>query len=129
MQYTGKRTCNRSIKNILVLFVMFKKQLSFILILVFVTTLFIGCGKTQVEKAQDKIVSIGEQFLDYELTIDEAQEQLESIVIPPTEGAGGTLLDSQKDYLEYLILKARNDSTLFEEIKEKVQDIKKRNYK
>lgn len=111
------------------LVVMFKKQLSFILILVFVATLFIGCGKTQVEKAQDKIVSIGEQFLDYELTIDEAREQLESVVVPPKDETAIWSLDSDKDHLEYLILKARNNSTLFEEIKEKVQDIKNRNYK
>ena len=94
----------------------------------FVVITFTGCGKTQLEKAQSKIVSIGEQFLDYELTIDEAKEQLESIVVPPKEKNAIWNLDNDKSHLEYLILKSRNNSTVIDEIEGTIQNIKKRKY-
>lgn len=96
---------------------------------ILVTTLFGGCGnKTQIEKAQEKIISIGEQFLDYEITRDEAKKQLESITIPSTEGNGDLLLSVDKDYLEYLIIKTGTNNKIYDEIKEKIKYIKKRDY-
>lgn len=106
-----------------------KKIISFVLMLIFITILIVGCGSiTQIEKAQEKIVSIGEQFLDYELTVDEATKQLESITIPSTEGNGAFYLKTDKNYLGYLIIKTKNNSTIFDEIEEKIQYIKESNY-
>ena len=97
--------------------------LSFLLLLI-----LCGCGeKSQIEKAQDKIVSIGERFLDYELTVDEAREQLESIAIPEVEG-NGELLSVNRDYLSFLILKTKTNTATFEEIQNEIDYIRKRNY-
>lgn len=105
------------------------KILSFVLMVVFISTLFCGCrNKSQIEKAQEKIVTIGERFLDYELTIDDAVEQLDSIILPKTDGYGYLLLDSQKNYLTYLIIKSETNTFIFDEIKEEIQDIKQKNY-
>lgn len=103
-----------------------KRILSIILILVVASVLFVGCEKTQIEKAQDKVVSIGKQFLDYEITADEAHEQLDSIAIPSTEGVSSLKVD--KDYLGFLILKTKTNRATFEEIEERIQDIKKTDY-
>lgn len=100
--------------------------LSIIMLLAVVSVLFVGCEKTQIEKAQDKIVSIGEQFLDYEITADEAIEQLDSIAIPSTGDSLGLQVD--KDYLGYLILKTQTNRATFEEIDEKIKYINKANY-
>lgn len=101
----------------------------FVLMVTLVAALFVGCGnKTQIEKAQAKIVSIGEQFLDYELTREEAKKQLESIAIPSTEGNGALYLSADKSYLEYLIIKTGTNDKIYDEIKEKIQHIKKGNY-
>lgn len=54
--------------------------------------LFVSCGKIQIEKAQDKIALIGNQFSDHKLTADEAIEQIDSILIPETEGNGDLYL-------------------------------------
>ena len=105
-----------------------KKGVCFLLIGVVVFT-FGGCGeKSQIEKAQDKIVEIGEQFLNYELTADEASERLDSVVVPTGDGAGFSSLDTNKDFLSYLILKSKKGMSTFEEIEEKITDIKDTNY-
>ena len=90
---------------------------------------FGGCEeKTQIEKAQDKIVEIGEQFLNYELTADEAKERLDSVIVPVGDGLGFSILDTRKDFLSYLILKSKSGMSTFDEIKEKITDIKESNY-
>lgn len=102
----------------------------FIILLIGVTIFtFGGCGeKSQIEKARDKIVEIGEQFLDYELTADEAKERLDSVIVPGGDGLGFSSLDTNKDFLSYLILKSKNGRATFEEIAEKITDIKENNY-
>ena len=88
-----------------------------------------GCAKkTQIEKAQDKIVEIGEQYLDYELTAAEATEMLDSVIVPKGEGLGYSSLDSSKDFLSYLISKSKNGTATFEEIEEQLTHIKTRDY-
>lgn len=87
-----------------------------------------SCEKTQIEKAQDKIVEIGEQFLNYELTAAEAEEKLDSIVIPETEGNGNLYLSADKNFLSFLILKTKTNSATFEEIQDRVNDIKNSDY-
>jgi len=102
----------------------------FIVLLIGVTVVtFGGCGeKSQIEKAQDKIVEIGEQFLDYELTADEAKERLDSVIVPVGDGLGFSSLDTNKDFLSYLILKSKNGFSTLEEIEEKIKEIKETNY-
>lgn len=101
-----------------------------VLILVGILLLtFSACKeKSQIKKAQEKVVSIGEQFLDYELTIDEARAQLDSIVIPKIEGSGDLSLEVDKNYLSYIILKTKTNSSSFEELLEKIEYIKACNY-
>lgn len=77
---------------------------------------------TPIEKCQQKAVSIGEQFLDFEITEAEAVELLESLRVPETEGNGHISLDAD---ISSLAFKIRLDST-YEEIKEEVEWI--RNY-
>lgn len=105
------------------------KKIALFILAAIIGTLFTGCAeKTQIEKAQDKIVSIGEQFINYDLTIDEAKEQLESIIIPETEGTGGLMLNIKKDHLEYLIIKSRNSNSFFDDIQETIQEIKNHDF-
>lgn len=90
---------------------------------------FVGCKeKTQIEKAQDKIVEIGEQFLDYELTADEARERIDSVIVPNGDGLGFSSLDVDKDFLSFLILESKSGMSTFEEIEEKITDIKVSDY-
>lgn len=106
------------------------KRIVVTILTMFLVLTFFGCGseKTQIEKAQDKIVQIGEQFLDYELTVDEAREKLESIIIPETEGNGKLFLSTDRDYLSFLILKTKTNSATFEEIQDKIDYIRGRDY-
>ena len=105
------------------------KRIMFSFLIVILLLTFSACKeKTQIEKAQEKIVSIGQQFLDYELTVDEAREQLDSIVIPEIEGSGDLYLKADKNYLSFIILKTKNNGSSFEEIQEKIEYIKSRDY-
>ena len=87
----------------------------------------VACGTelTPIEKCQQKVVSIGEAFLNYEITGAEAREQLNSIRVPETEGGGQLSLEVDKDYLAFLI--AKYDSS-YEEIEERVEDIRESTY-
>lgn len=91
---------------------------------------FGGCGneETQLQKAQNKIVEIGEQFLDYELTADEADEKLDSILVPTGEGMGFSSLERDKSYLSFLIIKSKNGNATFTEIEEEIKHIKESDY-
>lgn len=80
---------------------------------------------TPIEKCQQKVVSIGEAYLNYEITAAEAREQLDSIKVPETEGDGQLSLEVDKNYLSFLILK--QDST-YAEIEKKVESIRKYTY-
>ena len=90
------------------------KRIMVLFLVVILLLTFSACKeKSQIEKAQEKIVSIGESFLDYELTVDEAREQLESIVIPEIEGNGDLYLETDKGYLSYIILKTKRSPQIF----------------
>ena len=78
-----------------------------------------------IEKAQAKAVEIGEQYLNFEITGDEAREMLNSIKVPETDGDGQIFLNADIGYLAFII--AKYDST-YEEIKEKVEWIASRDY-
>jgi hypothetical protein len=104
-----------------------KKQ--FIITLLLSAIVLTGCGeKSQIEKAQEKIVEIGEQFLEYELTADDAKARLDSVIVPAGDGIGFSALDTSKDFLSYLILKSKNGRSTFEEIEEQITKIKESNY-
>lgn len=89
-------------------------------------TLLAGCGKAPIEKAQARAVEIGKQYLNYEITGQEAREMLDSIKVPAVESGNGQLyLEVDISALSFLILK--NDST-FEEIRDKIDSIESRDY-
>ena len=98
------------------------------LLLITLVLLLSACSEPElspIEKAQQKAVSIGEQFLNYEITEDEAVEQLHSIKVPETEGNGQLYLQTDIDYLAFLILQ---ENSTYEKIKEKVESIRSRDY-
>jgi hypothetical protein len=102
-----------------------KKVFAVISVLLLLFSL-VGCAKEPIEKAQAKIVEIGEQFLDYEITATEAREMLKSVMVPPAENYenGKLYLEVDRDYLAWLI--GKGDS--YEDIADKVAYIKKADY-
>lgn len=86
-----------------------------------------GCGGElePIEKAQARAVEIGEQYLNFEITAEEAKEMLDSIKVPETEGNGQIYLDADIGYLAFLIIK--HDGT-YEDVKKKVESIAKDDY-
>lgn len=104
-----------------------KKLIAVILTLVMVFALTACDGKelTPIEKAQQKAVEIGEQFLNFELTADEAREKLEGIRVPePEEGHGKLYLECDIDALSFAILTDES----YEELEERVDSIRKQDY-
>ncbi len=87
----------------------------------------VGCTKElqPIEKVQARAAEIGQQFLDGELSKKEAKEKLDSLKVPEVEGNGQLYLETDIDYLSWII--GKNDST-YEEIQEKVDWIAGRNY-
>ena len=83
---------------------------------------------TPIEKCQQKAVSIGEQYLNYEITEDEAVAQLKSLRVPETEGSGQLSLQVDINYLAFIIGKELGGKASYEEIKEKVEWIRTSTY-
>ena len=103
-----------------------KKLISLLLALcLFLSLTACGTEPTPIEKCQQKVVSIGEAYLNYEITAAEAKEQLNSIRVPETEGDGRLSLEVDKNYLAFII--AKYGST-YAEIEEKVESIRNRTY-
>ena len=106
-----------------------KKVIVAILSMAILFVLLPGCREkelTPIEKAQARVVEIGEQYLNYEITGAEARELLEAIKVPAAESGNGQLyLDADIGFLAFII--AKRDST-YEEIEEKVNYIAERNY-
>ena len=84
-----------------------------------------GCGKSPIDKVQDRAVEIGEQFLDGELTKAEAREKLDSLMVPETEGTGQITLQNDINHLRFTI--GKNDST-YDDVKYEIDHIAARNY-
>lgn len=106
------------------------KKARFLLIFTAVLALFLtGCnGKKEpapIEKAQQRVVEIGEQFLNYEITASEAKEMLDSILVPETEGNGQTFL---KGDIAALKLKLVSPNTTYEAMLDDIEYIKEANY-
>lgn len=105
-----------------------KKVFAILLAFVMIFSLC-SCGeKSQIRKAQDKIVEIGEQFLDYKLTADEAEDQLRGVVIPRGDGTGDELLIGDVWRLGVLVVQVENGYNTFEDFEAQLEEIKKENY-
>lgn len=88
--------------------------------------IFCSCGnQSAIKQAQQRVVEIGEKYLNYELTKDEAKELLDSIVVPETQGNGQLYLESDIAALSFAITK---QNASYEDIYEKVDYIKNRTY-
>jgi hypothetical protein len=81
-----------------------------------------GCAKEPIEKAQAKVVEIGEQYLNFEITAAEAVEKLEAIKVPEAEGRGQDALETFRDGL---VRRIEDPDTPYEEIKKEVDLIAK----
>ena len=80
-----------------------------------------GAELTPIEKCQQKVVSIGEAYLNYDITAKEAREQLSSIRVPETEGNGQRYLEADISALSFYL--ALTDST-YQQIEKKVEFIR-----
>lgn len=103
------------------------KKLQFLVLFLSFSALFLtGCAEpTAIEKAQKRAVEIGEQYLAYEITAEEADEMLGSILVPETEGNGDVYLSADIDYLSFIIGKY---DTTYEDVQDRVEFMKERNY-
>lgn len=109
-----------------------KKILALFLLMTTLLTLLVGCGAeaeaevapkelTPIEKARNRAVTIGEQYLNFEITEDEAVELLEGIKVPEAGSKTGALcLRVDINYLIYIL---NRPETTYEEIEEKVKDM------
>ena len=117
-----------------------KKMVSIILIIL-TTAILLGCSekekeKEPIEKAQDKVVEIGEAFLNYEITADEAIEMLDGILVPDTEtGVATTSLEADIGSLTASLIASKSPvkfssgyTGTYSEIAEKVEHIKNEDY-
>ena len=93
-----------------------------IIITCLLALLLASCASTPVEKAQDRIVEIGEQYLNYEISREAALEALNEIEDLIPEDQLGLQID-----LESLQIKISSRKG-YEAIAAKVQYIKDYNY-
>lgn len=100
-----------------------RKMLSLVVALCVLMSLA-GCAATPIEKCQQKAVSIGEAFLNFEITKSEAIEQLDSLMVPETEGNGQLYLSGDIKMLAWDI---RTNAT-YADIAEKVESIRNEKY-
>lgn len=68
---------------------------AWMMVLAVVLSVFTGCQEelklSQVEKAKNKVLQIGNQFLDYEITADEAYDQLNELLLPDKDSCFSAL--------------------------------------
>ena len=87
---------------------------------------------TQIDKARDRAVEIGRQFLDYEITVDEANDRLDSILVPETESGHGSIhLKADISTLQLMLLYVKNpysDNYTYDDIKDHVDDMAATDY-
>lgn len=106
-----------------------KKFLAIITLAASLLTLFVGCKKElePIEKAQARVVKIGEQYLNYEITAAEAVALLKGIRVPDAKKN-----DFGKEWLEtsisILIRLIENPNSSYEAIKGRIQNIKTNKY-
>ena len=97
------------------------KKIMIVIVCLF-ALLLASCASTPVEKAQDRIVEIGEQYLNYEISREAALEALNEIEDLIPEDQLGLQID-----LESLQIKISSRKG-YEAIAAKVQYIKDYNY-
>lgn len=105
-----------------------RKIFAVVIIAATLLSLFSGCGKKElepIEKAQAKAVEIGEQYLNFEITGKEAEEMLDSIKVPETEGTGQLELSADIAALSFSI---SLPSTSYDAIQRRVEMIAKHDY-
>lgn len=69
-----------------------KKVFCAVMATVLLVSLLVGCGSkelTPIEKAQARAVEIGEQYLNFEITGEEASKLLNAIRVPAAESGDG----------------------------------------
>ena len=114
-----------------------KKIFLFLIVAVFLALALVGCGSgsadaattaetTQeelepIEKARARAVAIGEQYLSFEISGDEAAELLKDIKVPTAGHRTGALcLRTSISHLVYIL---RRSETTYEEIQKEFEEI------
>ena len=97
------------------------------LVLALMALLLVGCGAeelTPFEKCRARVVEIGQQYLDFEISAADACEALDGISVPDAGGSSKLYLEVDIGALSFKILKGES----YEAIAEKVEYIRDRNY-
>ncbi len=106
----------------------FIKYICFTLVIILITSFSLtACSDSdtkQLRKAQKAIIKIGDQFLDYKITTEEASDRLESIALPASDTSGARLLDILKSSLEYEFKIGKSGEPDFDAIKDDIDKIK-----
>ncbi len=105
-----------------------KKAGVLFLALILLLTVAACGGNATIEAAQEKVVSIGERFLDGKLNADKAIAQLDKVDIPQTEGNACVYLAGDINHLAYLIDTTRTEEITMDEVREKVDWIRNSDY-
>ena len=106
-----------------------KKIIVAIISMAIVLGLFAGCGEKElspIEKAQARAVEIGEQYLNFEITGEEASRLLKAIKVPAAEsGDGQRRLELDISLLASSMVMSAFD---YEDIERQVKSIAKYDY-
>lgn len=109
-----------------------KKILAIFLLMTTLLAVLVGCSSspgaettpkelTPIEKARNRAVAIGEQYLNFEISADEARELLEDIKVPEAGHKTGALC--LRVNINHLIYILGRPETTYEEIQEDVEDM------
>lgn len=98
------------------------KKIIVALLVIIICFSIVGCEKAPVEKAQDRVVQIGEQFLNYEITRYEALAALEDITVPTCDKQ--LYLQSDINTLIITLTGLSSGFTTYEDVCEDVEWIK-----
>lgn len=92
------------------------KKIFVIVLVIIIAMSSVACGQEQqtaIDKCQARVIEIGEQFLNYEISTSEAKAALDDIIVPYTEGNGDLYLDCNISYLSFCL--TLKDYSEFEE--------------
>ncbi len=107
-----------------------KKILAIFLLMTTLLAVLVGCSSeaeaapkelTPIEKARNRAVAIGEQYLNFEISADEARELLEGIKVPEGDSKSDALC--LRISIRHLVYILGRPETTYEEIQEDVEDM------
>lgn len=107
-----------------------KKAIVFLILAATLLGLLVGCGsketaaareRTPIEKARDRAVEIGQQYLDFEITASEAKQLLGDITVPEVESGDGSLF--LRSAINHLVFILGRQGTTYEDVESEVEHL------